>query len=215
MRSNKKLELANRASAELAHQLIHDCSNLLHALQLQLKVSEVQADKRMLEWNHVKTDCEKLARHLREWRDRWCPASAAAEKSDVNKWISEVVAELDPTGRRIRFVPETRSLPVLTMPELRCLLYVVMRQMLAGTTEESLLVQSERVSDNVLVRIITRANADPFLAGFQDVADGAGDAGTLATAACKSLAMRVDATIRVTHAADNAVHFILEIPQRA
>jgi hypothetical protein len=202
MESREKSDLESLAlSAELARQLCHDFNNFLYNLLMQIeiaKVSPTSASDNV--WDAVNRAGAEIVRRLREW-DKFQRRYVFDETTvDLHRVIRDVVDRVVTPDRRITLAPsihaEKLEIGTATL-DCRHFLHLLLDDTIntwMETTETIpvVSVSTGKSGSSAHVRIVAE-NANEPLPSRADSSDDRIE--TLMAAACRSMAVRLGATI--------------------
>ncbi len=186
-------------AAELARQVVHDCSNLLYNLLLQLEITEKVVRQDASQWSGLKNEAKLLATRLQEWHQYGLGVAREKRKIDLNGLLRETITELFTEDK---FVQPTSPDPMwLTSfaSEVKCLCCFLMQTALqnGGAADSLRSIETEQKGETVVMRICGIQTVDSALRGLDGApgADSEAERPSLLVAACKSIAIRLDAKI--------------------
>jgi hypothetical protein len=202
----EQVEVQNLAlAAELARQVCHDFSNFIYNLFLQIEIGETSAAAAARDWESIKRESKRMARLLQEWDHFQSRFSFDETTIDLHQLIRQVAAEMSSRDRAIQLAASVSAEPlcvggasVATRHLLRLLLEEVFHTWEEATgTVPAVSIQTENVVSNASVRIL--AQASPETAGPRAAWDATRVEAlqtSLLAATCRSLAVRLGATIQ-------------------
>jgi phosphoglycerate-specific signal transduction histidine kinase len=218
----EQVELENLAlAAELARQVCHDFSNFIHNLFLQIAIGETSAAAAARDWEGIKRESKRMARLLQEWDHFQSRFSFDETTIDLHQLIRQVAVEMSSRDRPVQLAPSISADPlciggasVATRHLLRLLVEEAFHtwEEAAGTVP-AVSIQTENVNSNASVRIL--AQASPETAGAAPAWDTTCVEAlqtSLLAATCRSLAVRLGATIQRERHEDRKYVIQIEFP---
>ena len=208
MKTREQLDLENMAlAAELSRQLAHDFSNFVYNLLLQIEIWETSPKQLQPDWVHIKQDGKKMASLLQQW-DRF-QSPEEPTKVDLHEVIRKVASAGSPANIQVDLAPSILAMPlwITCCPlEARHLLRLLLADIVqtwqdAAGTDPAVSIQTEIISTKVIVRILTPelSRACPPAENAAEILDDV-QSKSLVAAACRSLALRLDASIQIGRA---------------
>jgi hypothetical protein len=193
-------ELENMALAgELARQLVHDFGNFLNALRLQLEVCTRFPDK-PTNWTRTKADVEELGHLIQEWW-RFSPQTLDANGTELVALLREVAESVQNRERalNVQIVASSDS-AWLAVPsaDVRRLFFLLLHglscQPASDAVRPTVNIEVRPESEQIVV-VFQCKGLDPSF--FRIFEPDARCHTPLWTAACRSMAMRLDVSIQL------------------
>jgi hypothetical protein len=186
-------------------------------LFLQIDIWENSRGPRRADWEVLKAEGQRIAERLQE-SERFQRDAASTEPTqfDLHELIQEVARSWAARQIDVRIAPPVASEPLLLTGcsmEIGHLLHLVLEQMFferdgSMTTDRDVAIQTEKTIKAVKIRIARDAGAEPAY-----MAQPGEAANSLVQAACQSIALRIDATIRQERHANGSSALVVELPQ--
>lgn len=223
----EQVELENLAlAAELARQICHDFSNFIYNLFLQIEIGETSAagaaPGNLEGIESIKRESKRMARLLQEWEQFHSRFSFDETTIDLHQLIRQVAAGVSSRDRPVQLAPSISAEPLClggASVDSRHLLHLLLEEAfhtweeVTGTVP-AVSIQTESVNSRASVRIL--AQATPETAGSAADWDAAREEAlqtSLVTATCRSLAVRLGATIHRERHEDGRYVIHIEFPQ--
>ena len=205
-------------SAELASQLVHDCNNFLYNFLLQLEIWEMAPTRERPDWSQIRNEAKNLAALLQEWQRYHHGESARPQKLDLNQMVRELATELfqaDNALAELHLHPE--PLWLTTIPgDARRLCYLLLENALTGwqaspEPRTALSIRTENSQDKVIFTI-ANAGHDSLWVAFYSTTCKESPAASLAMATARTLASRLEASVRLSKNSDGRLSLAVDFP---
>jgi hypothetical protein len=219
----EQVELENLAlAAELARQVCHDFSNFIHNLFLQIAIGETSAAATGPgDWEGIKRESQRMARLLHEWDHFQSRFSFDETTIDLHQLIRQVAVEMSSRDRPVQLAPSILGDPLCVggaSLDSKHLLRLLVEEAFhtwqeAAGTVPAVSIQTENVNSKASVRIL--AQASPETAGAAVAWDATRVEAlqtSLLAATCRSLAVRLGATIQRERHEDRRYVIQIEFP---
>jgi hypothetical protein len=215
MTSRDDIDMQNMAlAAELARQLCHDFNNFIYNLFLQIEIdASTPAHGDGAAWDGVKAEAKHIMRRMEEWNRFQSRFSFTEAPIDVHAAIRQVAAERARDGHTIQLSAAIADGPLLAvgaMLDIRHLLHLLIEE-----------VQEKWEGADVAPRIAIDTSADGPIAVVKiSAAARAGrpvsnETMSLVASACRSLAVRLGATIEREMQPPTTYAVRVELPMRS
>jgi hypothetical protein len=210
LNAREQAELENAALAnELSRQVAHDFSNFVYNLLLQIEIAENSSQPLRLEWDQLKRDGKHMADLLRQW-EHFHSRLLAEEPTeiDLHELIRQVAGDILSEGLRVQLAPPISAKPLKIKScriEVKHLLRLLLEDAFheAEQTVPSVSIQTEVGDGKAVLRI------EMPVRGTKTQAE---DYPSLVAATCRSLALRLDATIHRDARDHGACFVVVEFP---
>ena len=215
MKNQLQIELEKMAlSAELARQVAHDSGNFLYNLLLQLEIDERIGAKDPSVWANIRDEAKHLARRLQDWHHHGVEFPREKQRFELNILIRETLTELLP-DRKIELQGSATPISLTSFPRdvksLCCFLTLIASRIGSGSNS-ALSIHTEEKTETIVFRIRGMQAAHSALSGFEGVDWDDSKPSSLLVDSCKSIAIRLDAKIRVEKDTDGSVALTVEFP---
>ena len=220
MKNPQQEELEQMAlSAELARQVVHDCSNFLYNVLLQAELMQKLAHENRPDWSGLKREAKHMANRIQEWHRYGSALNSDKSEIDLNSIVRDVVTELMPEGSFAQDLAPAplhlRSLPAV-VKRLVCFLLqaVLVPSEFDSPIDSPPLIHTEKKAETILLRISGIQHARDALHGLPGGENDSPETGhpTLVIDACKSIAVRLDARVHLEAEAGRPVALLVEFP---
>jgi hypothetical protein len=220
MNDPQKEELEQMAlSAELARQVVHDCSNFLYNVLLQAELLAKRPQDDRPDWSGLKHEAKRLANRIQEWHHYGTALNSEKHEIELNSVVRDVVTELMPEGC-FALGPTQAPLHLTTLPgETKRLVCFLLQAVLVpsefdNSIDSPPLIETEKKAETILLRISGIPHAGDALRGLPGRDCDSPEIGrpTLVIDACKSIAIRLDAKIYLENEAGRPVALLVEFP---
>ncbi len=193
MNTREQTELENAALAnELSRQVAHEFSNFVYNLFLRIEIAENSQNSQPFDWQHVKQESRKMASLLQQW-ERFHSRTLAGQpvEVDLHELIRRSVSEAAPLSVELAPLISAESLRIVGCAlEVKHLLRLLLEEaFLSQSGDRNVSVRTETIHDRAVVRISVEG-------GRFASDDREADTPSLLAAACRSLAVRLEAAIQ-------------------
>jgi hypothetical protein len=205
MKTREQMEVEDMALAgELARQLGHDLSNFVYNIFLQIEIWETSSSPpKPDEWRRIQKEGKYMTELLKEWGRFHTRTADETTKFDLHQLIRQMASDVSANALAVELSSSVSAGPLwITGSSLgiRHLLRLLVTSVVPAreNAPRTVSIQTESAPTNAIVRILA-AGLPP-------------DPRSLVTAACQSLAMRLDATIHREPHADGRHALSVEFP---
>jgi hypothetical protein len=199
LRTRVQTELEYAALAnELSRQVAHDFSNFIFNLLLHIEIWEKSANPQQTDWDQLKREGKHMASLLRQWEHFHSRLLAEQPTEiDLHELIRQVAGDAELEGRQLQLTPSI-SANALSIQGCRNEVKHLLRLLLEDAfqrcrTEPTVSIQTETANGKAVVRIEAHSSEPRFEEASTTSTDGRPSSLVLAT--CRSLAVRLGATI--------------------
>jgi hypothetical protein len=215
MSAREDADLENMAlAAELARQLCHEFSNLIYSLFLQIEIGRVaKSASKPEDWESIRRDAEKIVSLLHEW-DRFHNRFLFAEASvDLHETIRRMANDVASPERTVALAPAINGGPLTisgSAIDCRHLLRLLVEDFFQ-TWEEAgvvatLSVQTLKLDNRAIVHIAAAGGKAADLETAETTLS------SLLAGACRSLSVRLGATLKRERDSDGRCAVSVEFP---
>jgi len=209
--------------AELARPLSHECNNFLNNLLMQLAISEKSfPESSRAEWANIRSEGRKLANLFQQWQRQRKQSCDGPTKIEFNQLIQETAAELRLESGTVQLLVQPAEGPLWVKGftgDVQCLVTLLLRYALAalqgsGDADPAIDIHLGESHGRIVFRLLVvgAPGGKVLWADFDDVPSSERITLSLPALTCKSLADRLEGSIRIERDAHGRRLLAVELP---